>query len=402
MQNPDREIRKNAFERGNEAWDNISDICAQALNSIAGTRLTINRNRGIDNFLDQSLKESRISQKSLDAMFKAIEENSDFARRLGFAKARIMGLKGLTWYDFEAPVEIPGLESYSWEQAVKLVDNAFSHSIPELGDFFRMAIKNNWVEAEPRKGKMPGAFCTGSILTEESRVFMTHSGSLGDVSTLAHEIGHAFHSYLMKGMRPNLKHYPMTLAEAASTFGEMLLADGIINDPDISDSQKLNILTQELNHGMAFLIDIPIRFMFEKSFYEERKNSEVSVARLKELMSNAMKEKFGNLLIDNGEDPYFWASKMHFYLTDASFYNYPYSFGYLLSRGLYTMFKQDRDAFLPKYREFLRRSGSDYAHIVAQETIGANLEDTAFWKASILSHEPELEMFEKLSAKVLK
>lgn len=402
MQDADRKVRQAAFECGNKAWEKVEDICGAALNAIAGTRLILNKRRGYNHFLDVSLEQARITRKTLDAMFKAIADNLDFARELGRAKAKIMGLDGLAWYDCEAPVPIPGLKRFTWEECVEIVDSSFSKSCPELGEFYRKALENKWVESEPREGKRPGAFCTGSLLTDESRVFMTFSGSLPDVSTLAHEIGHAFHSFQMHGLRPYLREYPMTLAESASTFAEMLLADGIIESTKVTDAEKLDALTATLNHGVAFLIDIPIRFKFEKIFHEERMKGEVTVSRLKEIMSEVMKEQFGDLLLENGENPYFWASKMHFYLTDVTFYNYPYSFGYLLSRGLFAMFKKDKKAFLPKYREFLRYSGSDMAHEVARKTIGADLEDTKFWTEAILSHKAELDMFNELASKVMK
>jgi oligoendopeptidase F len=265
-----------------------------------------------------------------------------------------------------------------------------------------MALKNKWIESEPRKGKRPGAFCTGSLLTEESRVFMSFAGSMNDISTLAHEIGHAFHSYQLNGLRPFLQEYPMTLAESASTFGEMVLADGILNDTSVSDAQKLNVLTNTINHGIAFLIDIPIRFNFEKSFHEARMNGEVSVSQLKDLMVKSMEIQFGDLLERDGANPMFWASKLHFYISGVTFYNFPYTFGYLLSRGLFEMFRREGKAFLPKYQNFLKLSGSDMAHKVAKKAIKADLESADFWKQAIMSHEPELEMFEKLAKKVLK
>ncbi|MGM0601398.1 MAG: M3 family oligoendopeptidase [Candidatus Rifleibacteriota bacterium] len=402
MQDSDRAVRQAAFKYGNEAWQSVEDVCAASLNALAGNRLLLNEKRGIEHFLDVPLKQSRINRKTLDAMFGAIEDCSDFIQRLGKAKAKALGQEKLAWYDCEAPLQIPSIERYGWDECVKMVGGSFSRSYPALGNFFQDALKKEWIESEPRGGKRPGAFCTGSLLKEESRVFMSFAGSLNDVSTLAHEVGHAFHSYNLKGLRPMLKGYPMTLAESASTFGEMLLAEGILSDPDSSDALKLNILTEIINHGIAFLIDIPIRFNFEKAFYEERSKGEVGVSRLKELMSGTMKNQFGDLLEKDGADPYFWASKMHFYITGVTFYNFPYSFGYLLSRGLYGMFKKEQEAFLPKYENFLRKSGSNLAHLVAKETLGANLETKEFWKQSIMSHEPELKLFEELVAKVLK
>lgn len=401
MQDSDRRVRKSAFINGNIAWEKVEDTCAAALNAISGNRLLLNKKRGYKHFLDVALEQSRISQKTLDALFSAIEESRPFIQKIAQAKAKALGLKKLCWYDCEAPLSIPDCGRYSWEDCVKTIDDAFGRAYPALQSYFKMALKNKWIESELRPGKRPGAFCTGSSLTEESRVFMTFGGSHSDVSTLAHEIGHAFHSYQLNGERPFVQEYPMTLAETASTFSEMLLADGILANPKTKDAEKLNVVTNTINDVIAFLIDIPIRFFFEKSFHEERMKNEVSVTKLKELMSTAMQNQFGNLLEKNGENPMFWASKLHFYATEVTFYNFPYSFGYLLSRGLFGMFKKEGKNFLPKYEAFLKYSGSDMAHKVAKKTLKVDLESKEFWKEAIMSHEEPLKLFESLVKKVL-
>ncbi len=402
MQDSDREVRRSAFEHGNAAWRSVEDVCAAAVNSIAGTRLLLNERRGLEHFLDAPLMQSRTSRRTLDAMFGAIEDCKGFIQRLGKAKAKALGLEKLAWFDCEAPLSIPGVNRYSWEECERIVSGAFERAYPELAGFFREAIEKRWVESEPTAGKRPGAFCTGSYLTEESRVFMSYNGSFSDIATLAHEIGHAFHARQLKGLRPYLRSYPMTLAESASTFAELLLNEGVLRDPESTDAQKLGVLTGTVNHCLSFLVDIPIRFYFEKSFHEERADGIVSVSRLKSLMKSTMENQFGDLLEEGGADELFWASKMHFYITGVSFYNYPYTFGYLLSRGLFDMFKKEGQEFLPKYRDFLRLSGSAMGHEVARQTLGADLEEKDFWRTSIMSHEQELELFEELVPKVLR
>jgi len=402
MQDADRKVRLAAFIHGNKAWEEVEDVCAAALNSLAGTRLLLNKKRGMDHFLDVALMQSRISRKTLDAMFQAIDESRPLIQKIAGAKAKALGQTGLAFYDCEAPLAIPEVGRYSWDDCVSIVDKAFGRAYPGLQSFFKDALTKKWVESEARAGKQPGAFCTGSLLTEESRVFMSYAGSLNDVSTLAHEIGHAFHSHHLNGLRPLKQEYPMTLAESASTFAEMLLAEGVMSDPQASEAQKLNVLTETINHGIAFLIDIPVRFKFEKAFHEERMNGEVSVSRLKAIMREAMQNQFGELLEEGGANEMFWASKLHFYISGVTFYNFPYSFGYLLSRGLFAMFQNEGEKFLPKYEEFLRLSGSDMAHKVVFKALGADLEKVDFWKQAISSLEPELKLFEELVARVLK
>ena len=270
METPDRDTREAAFEGGNRAWQGIEDVAAGALNAIAGTRLTLNRHRGIDHFLDVALFQASISKKTLDSMFEAINQEIDLPREILKFKAGTMDRDNIAWFDLGAPLEIEGGKKLGWEEAKKLVGDSFSTAYPELGNFVDMAFEKSWIDYTPREGKRPGGFCTGSLLTKESRIFMTYNDTIGDVLTLAHEAGHAFHSHVMRDIRTYAHYYPMTLAESASTFGEMILAEGVLEDPSISDSEKALMLDTEINHGAIYLMDIPVRFEFEKAFYEER------------------------------------------------------------------------------------------------------------------------------------
>lgn len=402
LEDPDRRVRKAAFEGGNAAWKSIEDMAAAALNAIAGTRLTLNRYRQVDHFLEIALFQASITRKTLDAMFEALFSKLEVPRRILRLKAKLLARPSLAWFDVGAPLELPGQEKLSWERATFLVGKSFERAYPALGKFFeQQVIGKNWVDWEPRTGKRPGGFCTSSMLTKESRIFMTYNQSLGDVLTLAHESGHAYHAAMMRDMRPYGRGYPMTLAETASTFGEQVLMNGILDDPAISQAQKALILDIETGHGAVYLLDIPVRYEFEKAFYEERAGGVLSVSRLKELMVDTQRKIFGDVLEVGGEDPYFWISKLHFYITGVTFYNFPYTFGYLLSRALYRMFKKDPGEFLPKYEEFLRLAGSEPAEKLVQHTIGRDIEQPQFWAEAIDSLEEPLARLEMLVAEGL-
>ncbi|MGH7809239.1 MAG: M3 family oligoendopeptidase, partial [Candidatus Binatia bacterium] len=402
MDHPDRRVRQAAFDGGNEAWRSIEDTAAGALNAIAGTRLTLNRHRGVDHFLDIALFQAAITRKTLTAMFEALLAHLDLPRRILELKARLIGRPKIAWFDLGAPLELPEQEKFSWDEARSLVGASFHRAYPALGNFFdRQIIAGNWVDWEPRPGKRPGGFCTSSMLNKESRIFMTYNESLGDLLTLAHESGHAYHGALMRDVRPYARGYPMTLAETASTFGENVLMNGILEDPSVKKRQKAQILDIEIGHGAIYLLDIPVRYEFEKAFYEERDHGPLSVSRLKELMVETQRRVLGNVLEPGGEDPYLWASKLHFYITGITFYNFPYTFGYLLSRGLYAMFKNEGETFIPKYEEFLRRAGSDTAENVVRQTVGRDIENSAFWSEAILSLAEPLRQLEALAPEAL-
>ena len=401
MEHPDRRVRQAAFEGGNAAWQAVEDTAAAALNAIGGTRLTLNRHRGVDHFLDIALFQAAISRKTLDAIFEALMANLEIPRRILRLKASSMARQNLAWFDLGAPLDLPDQEKLSWDKANALVGNSFDRAYPALGKFFtQQVIGQNWVDWEPRVGKRPGGFCTSSMLNKESRIFMTFNESLGDVLTLAHESGHAYHGAMMRDVRPYARGYPMTLAETASTFGENVLMNGILHDPSKTDREKATILDIEIGHGAVYLLDIPVRYEFEKTFYQQRAEGPLSVTQLKELMVRTQRRILGDALEAGGEDPYFWASKLHFYITGITFYNFPYTFGYLLSRGLYAMFKAEGASFLPKYEEFLRRAGSDTAENVVKQTMGRDIETVEFWREAIESLAEPLEQLQVLLAKI--
>jgi oligoendopeptidase F len=346
------------------------------------------------------LFQSGISKTTLEAMFKAVFENLDLPRRILRFKAKLMGLERVAWYDLGAPIALQADDKLTWDKAKAMVSKAFAHAYPRLGEFFHEAVARDWIDWEPRPGKRPGAFCTGSLLINQSRIFLTYNEALGDVVTLAHESGHAFHSHIMRDLRPFGRSYPMTLAETASTFGELILIEGPLEDPAVSVVHRARMLDMELGHAAIYLLDIPVRFEFEKALYEERGAGEISVSRLKELMVATQRRIFGDVLEDGAEDPYFWASKLHFYITGTTFYNFPYTFGFLLSRGLFSMFRRHGPQFLSAYEDFLRLAGSDTPENVVRKTIGRDLESPAFWAEAIHSLAEPLAQLEQLGPRI--
>lgn len=383
---PDREVRAAVFAGGNEAWKTVETTCAAALNAIAGTRITLQHRRKHGHFLEPALFEHRIGLASLNALQEALLDRAEIGRGFLRGKAERMGEKAIRWYDLEAPgasAQDDSAAPIEWDDAVGRVRSGFGRAYPALGDFMDELVRNRWIDYTPRRGKRPGGFCTSTQLIHESRIFMTFDGTMNDVITLAHEAGHAWHARVLQTARPLAQDYPMTLAESASTFAEMLFIDGVLEDEAVSADLKRVILDSQVRQAVAFLLDVPMRFEFERRFYEERSEGEVSVSRLKELMVEAQRRLFGDALAEGGEDPYFWASKLHFYIAEVSFYNFPYTVGFLLSRALLARFKADGPGFLPQYETFLARSGCTTCETLAREILGADLESPEFWAGAI-------------------
>lgn len=277
-----------------------------------------------------------------------------------------------------------------------MVESALRRAYPELGAFVREAVEKRWIDYTPRSGKRPGGFCTTSTFNGESRIFMTFDGAMGDVITLAHELGHAWHSRLLQQARPLARSYPMTLAEAASTFAEMVFIEGMLENPEVPESEKRRMIDSQVRQATGFLLDVPMRFEFERNFYRAREEGEVSVSELKAMMVAAQRRLFGDTLAHGGEDPMFWASKLHFYIAEVPFYNFPYTVGFLLSRALFARFQEEGAGFLATYEAFLRRTGSASCETLGREVLGVDLESPAFWAETVESLAPLAERYEAL------
>jgi oligoendopeptidase F len=391
LADPDRAVRRAAMEGSNATWKTHELTAAAALNALAGTRHTLFRRRGIGHFLDEAARASRVDRRTLEALLEAIESERPLARALLSERMRILGVTDPGFHDLHAPLPSGDAEPLSWETGTELVLESFGAAYPALADFMRELVEKRWIDHSPREAKRPGGFCTSSSLSRESRVFMTFAGTMNEVMTLAHEAGHAWHNRVLRPRRALAASYPMTLAESASTFAEMILSAGVLADERFSPARKRQILDADTERALAFLLDIPMRFRFEEALYAERSRGVLSPRRLCELMVEKQRESYGETLVAGGEDPFFWASKLHFYIEGTFFYNYPYSFGYLLSLSLFARFQAEGASFLPAYEAFLADTGRMDCAEVVRHNLGEDIGEPAFWRRAIRSLEPSLE-----------
>jgi pepF/M3 family oligoendopeptidase len=378
MAEPDRAVRKQAFEKMTSAWESREDLAAMTLNSLTGFRQTLNRNRGWNSALDEPLMANRQSQESLDAMWRVVQKNLPRLVPYIDAKKKLLGIDTFTWYDQFAPVGSVDVK-YTYDEAVDFVVEQTKNFSPDLSQFCRMANDKNWIEAEDRAGKRGGAFCTGTGPLRQSRVFMTFAGSYDQLLTLAHELGHAYHSYVLRDVPYLSTWYPMTLAETASNIAEAVVNDAAL-DAATDDQMKLMLLDQKLQAAYTLFCDLQSRYLFDLSFYAEREKGMVSSARLRELMIDAQKEAFGGMLDESGYHPLFWCSKLHFYLTGQPFYNFPYVFGFLFAAGVYARAKAEGPSFADKYAALLGDTGCMTAEELTMKHLGVDLTKDNFWQ----------------------
>jgi pepF/M3 family oligoendopeptidase len=395
LHSPDREVRQRLFGQWEAAWADQADFCADALNRIAGFRLQLYRHRGWDSVLKEPLAINRMSPKTLAAMWNAIDScKPQFIAYLQ-RKAKLLGLERLDWADVEAPLGKAD-KQYAYSEGAQLIVDQFHRFSSPMADFAEMALENRRIEAEDRPGKRPGGFCTSFPLSEETRIFMTYAGTASNVSTLAHELGHAYHQHVMNDMPALAQEYAMNVAETASTLAEMIVADATLKSAT-TEEERLALLEDKLQRSVAFYMNIRARFIFETSFYEERRRGLVSVERLNELMQQAQETAFGGAL--SVYHPYFWASKLHFYITEVPFYNFPYTFGYLFSAGIYTLAESEGggNKFADRYVALLRDTGSMTVEQLAMKHLGVDLTSEAFWRQAMEPSLRDLQQFMSLT-----
>ncbi|MBD7909243.1 M3 family oligoendopeptidase [Sporosarcina gallistercoris] len=395
MSTPDRNVRKNLFEKIHREWQKNASLFGQTLNHLAGFRLHTYRQRGWDDVLKEPLENNRMQKETLDAMWTAIEQNKapfvDFLNR----KADLLDLDKLSIYDIGAPLGKSETKMSYTEGADRIISQ-FQKFSPKMAEFAKMAFENRWIEAEDRPGKRPGGFCTSFPNKEQTRIFMTFSGSASNIATLAHELGHGFHQHVMNDLHIMNQKYAMNVAETASTFAEMIVADAAVKQA-ASEEEKIALLEDKVRRGVTFFMNIHARFLFETRFYEERKNGMIPVDQLNQLMIDAQKEAYCNALDEY--DPMFWASKLHFHKTGTPFYNFPYTFGYLFSLGIYAHAREQGSGFEDEYIALLQDTGRMTVEDLAEKHLGVDLTKPDFWEKAIQLCVEDVHEFMQLTEK---
>jgi len=402
LQRADERSRQDAWRGINAAWRVHEETCAAAINAIAGWRLELNRKRSKQkpvHFLDAPAHMNRLSRRTLDTLLEVTREARPLARRAARAMARATGRERIGPWDMRAPAPtLGGAETpMRFNDAIGLIAEAYGSVDPAMADFVRMMQKNRWIEGTVSSRKRPGAYCTGFERSRTPRVYMTYHGSTSDVITLAHELGHAFHSWVMRDLPDSQRSYGMSLAETASTFGETAVRDALVARAT-NPRERFDIMWEEVAAISAFMLNIPARFTFEKAFYEKRDERPLRAAELEAMMSDAWQDWYGDACSE--PDPMFWASKLHFYISGLSFYNFPYLFGFLFSMGVYLRRAGGGADFYDRYVALLRDTGRMTAEQLARRHLDAALDQPLFWQNTIERLAPRVAAFEEVVRQV--
>ena len=388
------ETRKNAYEAELKAYERVDSSVASALNAIKGEALTESEMRGYISILEKTLIDSRIKKETLDAMLSAIVDSlPDFAKFLR-KKAEVLGhSNGLPFFDLFAPVGEANL-TFTEEEAKEFILKNFYSFSQNLGDMAKKAFEENWIDFNPREGKVGGAFCYNLQSIGESRILSNFTGSFSDVGTLAHELGHAYHGYALNDESYLNTNYSMPIAETASIFCETIVKNAILKTA--SDKEKFFILEQDISDSLQVIVDIYSRYVFESSVIEKRKEGSLSVEEFKNLMIQAQKEAYRDGLDHEFLHPYMWLCKGHYYEASLNFYNFPYAFGLLFAKGLYAQYLEKGEAFVEKYDKLLALTGkASIEDVVAYMDI--DISSREFWDASLNLIKKDIKKFIELA-----
>ena len=377
-----RSVRKKAYEAELAAWKSMEIPLAYSLNGVKKTAATMDTRRSWKSALEKSLFQSRMSAKTLEAMISVMEESLPEFRKYLNKKAELLGIKKLAFYDLFAPISQKGFtpKVWSFEEARDYIIQTFGSFAPDMGLFAKNAFANGWIDSPPHAGKVGGAYCTSFPIAKESRVMCNFSPTFSGVSTIAHELGHAYHFHLLREECAFARAYPMTLAETASIFSETMLYNTTISKA--KGFEKKYLTEMFLMEVTQVIVDILCRFYFEKAVFEKQKEGPLSADALCSMMTDAQKATYGDALDPKLLHPYMWAVKCHYYSPDLGFYNYPYAFGQLFSIGLYVKYLEDKKNFPALYRKVLMATGRTDIKGVAK-LAGIDVEKKDFFQESM-------------------
>ncbi|MDT2625681.1 M3 family oligoendopeptidase [Enterococcus hirae] len=382
MGDPDPLVREKLFIAWEKAWQEKTSLLSDTLNHLDGFRLSTYKLHGMNDYLQKPLEYNRLKKETLDVMWATIQKNKqplvDYLTR----KANLFGKEKMEWQDQDAPIILGDLKekTFTFDEAASFIIENFQKFSPKMATFAQSAFEKSWIEAEDRPGKRPGGYCTELPETQESRIFMTYSNSVNEVATLAHELGHAFHSSVMWDLPALNRDYAMNVAETASTFAELIVADATLKAAKTKE-EKINLLDTKLQNALAMFMNIHSRFIFENRFYSARQEGLVSEEEITQMMVEAQREGYHDALATY--HPHFWAAKLHFFIDDVPFYNFPYTFGYLFSLGIYAYANKKGTSFEQEYIELLRDTASMTTEELAQKHLGVDLTKPDFWQAGI-------------------
>jgi oligoendopeptidase F len=395
LYDPDRDLRRRATDALTAGLRKNARLLAFVFNTLVQDKATRDRLRHFAAPMDDRNLANEIDAATVAALMTACERRHDLVRRYYRLKRRLLGLDVLYDYDRYAPV-LTGEGQRSFDEARALVLDAYRDFSPRMADVARSFFERRWIDAELRPGKRGGAFSASTVPSVHPYVLLNYTGTLRDVMTLAHELGHGVHQYLSRPRGLFEMDTPLTTAETASVFGEMLTFRRLLRDePD--PSVRLGLLCGKLEDAFATVFRQVVMTRFEEKLHAARRGEgELEIARIGELWMDANRPMFGDAVVLRDDYAWWWLYIPHF--VHSPFYCYAYAFGELLVLALVQRYDEEGAAFAPRYLAMLEAGGSQSPRDVVALT-GLDIADPRFWEGGLVLLEGMVAEAEALAAK---
>ena len=372
------EERKAAYKSLFNVYENNSGVLGEIyLNLIVQWHDENIKIRGFDSPISVRNVYNDISDGVVSTLLDTCKRNSFIFHKYFNLKAKMLKLKKLERYHLYAPLVKKGIvqKRYTYEQAVNIVLNVFESFDPKFRDYARIVFNKNHVDSEIRKGKMSGAFCSTITPKLTPYVLLNYDGMYRDISTMAHEFGHAIHSICSSNLPIAVSHAPLPLAETASVFAEMLLNEKLAEE--MTEQERSILLAEQIDDMYATIMRQSYFTLFEIDAHNKVIESNANIDNVSTLYKKNLQDQFGNSVIVSDDFMWEWTYIPHFYHTP--FYCYAYAFGNLLVLSLFHMYKKEGKSFIPKYLNLLSAGGSKKPETLLTE-IGLDISNKSFWQ----------------------
>ncbi len=392
----DQKIRKKAHAALTKTFNDLSRTLTFIFNTILADKSTNDRFRNYKSWVSSRNLANETDDETVEALVEAVTSNYDLVQRYYKLKADLLGLDEMKDYDRYAPI-IENEETISWSKAKEMVLDAYTNFHPQMGDITKKFFEENWIDAAIKQGKRGGAYSASTVPSVHPYVFMNFDGRIRDVQTLAHELGHGVHQYLSRQQGPLQAGTPLTTAETASVFGEMLVFQKLLKEIE-DPKERLALITGKIDDTIATVFRQISMNRFEDAMHTARREEgELTTERFSELWMEEQTKLYGDSVTLTDEYGIWWSYIPHFLHTPG--YVYAYAFGELLVMALYEEFTERPNGFADKYMELLSAGGSEWPHELVAK-MGLDITDPDFWNKGLNSLERMIEEAEALSSQI--
>jgi oligoendopeptidase F len=393
---PDRTVRQQAAESITGVLREKLPILTFVFNTLAADKASDDRLRHFATWISSRNLDNQVSDDVVEALVNAVTSRADIVARYYRLKGKLLGLDRLYDYDRYAP--LPAAESfYTWDQAREIVLNAYNRFHPRMGEIAGMFFTHSWIDAPSVPGKRGGAFSASTVPSVHPYVLLNYTGNVRHVMTLAHELGHGVHQYLSREQGLLQADTPLTTAEMASTFGEMLVFSAFMeqeSDPKV----RLATLAHKIEDSFSTIFRQVFMNRFEHGLHTARREEgELSSERISEIWMQTQQAMFTDSVEMTDNYAIWWSYIPHFLHVPG--YVYAYAFGELLVLALFARYRQEGDAFAPRYVDVLRAGGSDWPEKILAP-MGVDLTDPDFWQEGLIEIEAMVTQAEQIASQI--